>query len=44
MNGMVRLAHNKSQIPGKDLNIIMRWLVANRQMIEAKWDKHFGNK
>jgi hypothetical protein len=44
MNGMVRLAHNKSQIPGKDLNIIMRWLAANRQMIEAKWDKHFGDK
>lgn len=42
MNGMIRLAHNKSQIPAKELNIIMRWLAANRQIIEEKWNKHFG--
>ena len=34
MNGMVRLAHNKSNIPTKDLNTIMRWLAANRELIE----------
>ena len=41
MDGMVRLAHNKSQIPAKDLNVIMRWLAANREMIKQKWEKHF---
>ena len=44
MNGMVRLEHNKSHIPEKDLNTIMRWLVANRKMIETKWNQHFNNK
>ncbi len=42
MNGMVRLAHNKSNIPTKDLNTIMRWLAANRELIEEKWEKHFN--
>ena len=41
MDGMVRIAHNKSNIPLKDLNSIMRWLVANRELIESKWAKHF---
>lgn len=39
LDGMVRLAHNKSKIPMRDLNIIMRWLAANRQLIEDKWKK-----
>ena len=44
LDEMIRLAHNKSQIPARDLNLIMRWLAANRQMIEDKWNKHFCDK
>lgn len=42
MDGIIRLAHNKSHIPVKELNTIMRWLAANRQLIEAKWKQHFN--
>ena len=42
MNGIIRLAHNKSRIPEKDLNIIMRWLAANKAMIKDRWEHHFG--
>ena len=36
-----RLEHNKSHISAKDLNRIMKWLAANRQLIEKKWAEHF---
>lgn len=36
-----RLEHNKSQIPSKDLNRIMKWLTANRNFVERKWNEHF---
>ena len=35
------LEHNKSQIPAKDLNRIMKWLAANRDLIIGKWKEHF---
>lgn len=36
-----RLEHNKSQIPAKDLNRVMKWLAANRSLVEKKWSEHF---
>ena len=41
MDGMIRVAHNKSRIPAKDLNTIMQWLAANRETVENKWNTHF---
>lgn len=37
-----RLEHNKSRIPTKDLNRIMKWLAANRELVKEKWTAHFG--
>lgn len=42
LDGMVRVAHNKSKIPAKDLNRILQWLVTNRELVVAKWEKHFA--
>ena len=36
-----RLEHNKSRIPTKDLNRIMKWLAMNRSLVERKWAEHF---
>jgi len=41
MTPMIRLAHNKSKIPVHDLNLIMKWLVANRNIVMEKWLEHF---
>lgn len=41
MEKVPRLAHNKSDIPVKDLNRIMKWLAANRAMIIMRWHDHF---
>lgn len=37
-----RLAHNKSKIPERDLNKIMRWLSTNREIVLDKWNQHFA--
>ena len=37
-----RLEHNKSYIPARDLNRIMKWLAANRSLVERKWAEHFN--
>ena len=44
LNKGVRLEHNKSQIPAKDLNVIMHWLTANREYVQQKWDEHFAKE
>ncbi|MBR2215752.1 MAG: DUF4160 domain-containing protein [Selenomonadaceae bacterium] len=44
MDKWPHLAHNKSQIPPKDLNMIMQWLAANRKYVRHKWDKHFAKE
>lgn len=36
-----RLEHNKSRIPDKDLNRILKWLAANKNFVERKWTEHF---
>lgn len=41
MEKVPRLAHNNSHIPSKDLNRIMQWLAANRDMVIAEWYDHF---
>lgn len=41
MEGMIRVEHNKSLIPAKDLNMILQWLAANRSIVEKKWNQHF---
>ena len=38
-----RLEHNKSHIPSKDLNRILKWLAANKNLVEKKWAEHFNS-
>ena len=39
-----RLEHNKSHVPPKDLNRIMKWLTANRNFVVNKWNEHFNKQ
>lgn len=43
VEGVPRLEHNRSRIPEQDLNIIMQWLVANRDIVCKKWENHFSS-
>lgn len=37
-----RLEHNKSRVPRKVLNKIMKWLAVNRALIIEQWHDHFN--
>lgn len=37
-----RLEHNKSRVPRKVLNKIMKWLAVNRALIIEAWHDHFN--
>lgn len=37
----VKIAHNKSNIPKKDLNKILAWIENNKSIILDAWQKHF---
>lgn len=37
----VRLEHNHSNIPQKDLNRILKWVSQNKRDIRYRWDIHF---
>jgi len=38
------LAHNKSQIPVKDLRKIVRWLETHRTEVLKLWQNYFSNR
>ncbi|MDR1604309.1 MAG: DUF4160 domain-containing protein [Gracilibacteraceae bacterium] len=41
-NGRVSLEHNKSNIPLRDLNKLLRAITDNIEMIETEWNKFFN--
>lgn len=39
----IKIAHNKSRIPQKDLNKILLWLKQNQKNILSAWHNYFKN-
>lgn len=38
----IKIAHNKSKIPAKDLKEILNWIANNREEILQKWQEFFS--
>ena len=39
---IVHLAHNKGQIPDKDLRRLLRFIAQNKEMIIEEWNQHWS--
>ncbi len=39
---IVRLAHNKGDIPAKDLRRLLRFIAQNKEEIAEEWNRHFS--